>query len=588
MDENISIEKNIIHFLLQRSLSASTSLNILVQEDLPVYKKQTKSVDAARRNPVISLEMNIFPKASGFSMLVLMKNKQKSFKKRIECKGYMDFISYKMERIHSFICKNSNGLVKGIDRNQNIAQITSMNYDALNHFIRGENAWKKLDLNSAYSEFKTAIEISSDFSLAHLKIAEVELFRGDREDAADSLRKALDNQDRLIEYDLHRLKALKARLDSDSGKERQHLRILTEAFPFKKEYLYEFAESYFYQGDAEEAIKYYLRTLNLDSQYSKAHNHIAFCYSWFGDHEKAEYHFKKYVQLDKTANAYDSMASGYMFAGKYTEAIQAIEKGKQLDPDLDYLYTNLCKNYLLTGKLKSAYRSLDLQEKITDRDMTKINAQFYKAYIDYCRDDRDKCVQRLSPVIKVYSDEVYDNRLDESPALPFWLKGVTAVEKGDVQTLKAVLDRMEQKIKRKRVNATNFSSIYKFYLHLKILHSYLKDDRELILRYIAEGRRIEKKMGHWTSMFDFSYFLNEYAEIFQKLGRREQAFNLLKEIKQYNPHYAAARLNLCKIHLENNDMEKAKKEYEAAERLLTDADEDYFLKRELSSLSRAF
>lgn len=580
-DAETSIHRNLIDFLLQRSLSASTNLNILVQEDILVYKKKTKSVDSIPRNPLLAIDVEVYPKASGFTLFVSMRNKQKSYEQRFECKGYLDLISDKIEKIHSFISEKSDGLVNSVDQDRRVSQISSGNYDALNHFIKGEEAWKKLDPNAACSEYKTAIENSPKFSLAHLKLAEVQLFRGYREDAKTNLVKALENKDRLIEYDLHRLEALQARIDSNASKERQHLGILTEAFPFKKEYLFEFAESYFHQGDAEEAIKHYLKALELDPNYTKVHNHIAFCYSWVGNHKKAKEHFKRNVGVDKTANAYDSLASGCMFAGNYKEAIEATEEGKESDPNLVWLYTTQCKNFVLTGQLTRGAESLEEQEHITDRETTTTNATIYKAFIEFSRDNLDKSLQELAPGIELYADEMYANRFDETPTLPFWLRGVIAAEKGDGKTLKAMLDIMEQKIERGGVNATNFYAIYKFFIHLKILEGYLANDQESIMQYISEGKRIEKKMGYWTSMFDLSYFLNAYAEILIKLDKKNEAFALLNKVNQYNPHYAAAHLNLCKIYLDNNDIEKGKDEYSIAKNLLAGADKNFFLVKEL-------
>jgi tetratricopeptide (TPR) repeat protein len=300
----------------------------------------------------------------------------------------------------------------------------------------------------------------------------------------------------------------------------------------------------------------------------------------------AEDHFNRYVELDKTANAYDSMASGCMFAGNYTETIEAIEKGKEFDPDLDYLYTNLCKNFILIGRLTKASESIDLQDKITDRETTRINARFYKSFIEFSRDNLDKSLQELAPVLELYSDEMYANRLDESSILPFWLKGVIAAHKGDNKTLKSMLDFLEQRISRGGINATNFSPIYKFFIHLKILEAYLANDQESILQLIAEGQRIEKKMGYWTSMFDLPYFLNAYAEILIKLGRKEEALALLNKINQYNPHCAAAHLNLCRIHFDNNVMEKGKDEFAAAKVLLAEADRDFVLVKELAGIGQ--
>ncbi len=587
-DPKTNIDKNLIDFLLQRSLFASTNLTVLVKEDIPLYKKKTESIDVIPRNPVLAISVDAYPMASGFSLFVNIRNERKSYNQTFECKGNLDFISDKIEKIHSFVSEKSNGLVNSIGQNRKVTQISSGNYDALNHFIKGEEAWKKLEPNAALSEYTTAIENNPEFSLAHLRIADVLLFREDREDAKQSLLRALNNKEGLIEYDLHRLEALFARIDSNASKERQHLGILTEAFPFKKEYLYEFAESYFYQGDAEEAIKHYLRVLDVDPNYAKAHNHIAFCYAWTGNHKLAEEHFQKYVELDNTANAYDSLAYGCMFAGNYRDAIESIEKGKELNPNLDYLYTNLCKNFILTGQLTTAIEAISQRVKIADTERSAADARFYKAFIEFSRNNLDESLQELSPGIKFYADEAYTNRLDESPTLPFWLMGVIAAEKGDDKTLKAMLNIMEQKIIRGSVNATNFSSIYKFFIHLKILEGFLANDQESITRYIGEGKRIKKKMGSRTSMFDLSYFLNAYAEILMKLGREGEALTLLDEVNQYNPHYAAAHLNLCKIHLDNNEIEKGKEEYTAAKKLLAEADQDFILVKELARIGQKF
>lgn len=580
------IDKNLIDFLLQRSLFASTNLGVLLQEDIPVYKKKTESMDIVPRNPVLEIFVETHPLASGFTLFVFLRNKRKSFSQSFECKGNLDLISDKIEKIHSFISDKSDGMVKSISQERSVAQICSDNYDALNHFIKGEEAWKKLEANVAASEYKTAVENNPEFSLAHLRLGDVQLFREDREDAKQSLVRALEYKDGLIEYDIHRLEALLARIDSNASKERQHLGVLTEAFPFKKEYLYEFAESYFFQGDAEEAIKYYRRALDLDSNYARAHNHIAFCYSWIGDHEQAEKHFKRYVELDNTANAYDSLAYGCMFAGNYNEAIEAIEKGKELDPNLDYLYTNLCKNFILTGKLTNAVEAINQRVVIADRERTRADAMFYRAFTEYSRNDLDRALLELAPVLEFYTAVAYTNRLDEAPSLPFWLRGVIAAEKDDVETLKAMLDFMEQKITRAGTNATNFSSIYKFYIHLKILEGFLASDQESIMRYIAEGKRIKKKMGSRTSMLDLSYFFNAYAEILMKLGRKDEAMSLLDEAVDYNPHYAAARLNRCKILLDNGNTGKAKDEYRIAGNLLAGADKDFVLVQELGGFRK--
>jgi len=580
------VKKDLIEYLLIRSLTASTKFNIYAHDDFITYKRKTELAEVEPRRPLISITSDVYPKVTGFEILISIKNREKTRQQKFECKGYFDLISNKIEKIHSFISSESDGIIGNIEGNRTFFQICTDKFDALSHFLKGENAWKKLDSDTAYNEYRTAIENDPEFSLARLKLADVLLFRGDREDARKNLQIALEKKDKLIEYDLLRLKALMARINSDPREERQYIGLLTEAFPFKKEYHYEFAESYFHCGDADEAIKHYSKALELDADYSLAHNHIAFCYSWTGNHKLAEEHFKKYVKLDKTANSYDSLASGYMFAGRYNDAIKALKKGKELDPDLDYLYENLARNFILKHFLTKAIESVKEQVKITKRERTKINAHFNLAFIEFLRGNIEKSIQELIPVRNFYSDELYINRIDESPNLPFWLAGVIAAERGDLNGLKEVLNRMEQKITRHKVNATNYFPIYKFYIHLKILEGCLRNDMNMILRNIGEGQRIKNKMGYWSSMFNLSYFFDEYAKILIKLNRTNEALELLNEAIEYNSNYAESYINMAKIHIEKNNIEKARKEYQKALELLFDADKDSLLVREAEKIGK--
>jgi tetratricopeptide (TPR) repeat protein len=91
-------------------------------------------------------------------------------------------------------------------------------------------------------------------------------------------------------------------------------------------------------------------------------------------------------------------------------------------------------------------------------------------------------------------------------------------------------------------------------------------------------------MGYWNSMLNLSFFYNEYAEILMKLAMKEKALELLCAVTEYNPNYAASRLNLAEIYLDNNDVEKAQNEYSMAHNLLADADEDYILIPRLKNL----
>jgi serine/threonine protein kinase/Tfp pilus assembly protein PilF len=588
-EEAPDLKKNLIEYLLLRDISASTRINVIAQEDLITFKKKTESVDEKYLEPLITINSEIYPKLTGFVIFISVRNRNKTSQlKKFESKGYFDLLTNKIKDIHSFIVKESDGIIGQIEGNRTFAQICTDNIDALEHFLDGESARKKLDPDRAISKYRAAIENDPQFSLARLKMADIQIFMTLREEARQNLQEALKNKHRLIKLDLIRLRALMSRINFNPITERQYIRQLIEAYPFNQEYHYEFAESYFHCGDAEEAIRHYLRALELDSNYAKAHNHIGFCYAWLGNHSSAEKHFRKYVDLDETANSYDSLACGYMFAGRYNEAIDALDKGMEIDPNLDYLYWAQAGDFILIGALEKAKQNLQRELQITKNEQSKADACFYLAYLELLRENLEKSGQYLNLAIEHYSDTQYENTIDDFSSLPFWLEGVVAIKNGDLQKIRSVVEKFEKKIADNGVNATNYFGIYKFYIHLKMQEALLNNNEDEIDLLLEEGMRIKNRMGYWNTIFDLSYFYVAYAEVLTSLARDDEALDLLNAVIAYNPSYAAAHLKIAQIQFKQNKKEQAQQAYQKAMDILSEADQDFILIRQAGEIRKSF
>jgi len=584
----LDIPIDLIEYPLLRALSASTRWNVLVPEDVVTYKKRTMTEAIAYRPPMVDVQADLSPKVAGFDIQTTIKVGNKTYQKTFDCKGYFDFLTQRVNDLHAFLAAQSGGIIGAIEGGRTAAQISTSSYDAMDHFLRGEKAWAKLDSETAFAEYRTALENDPEFSLAHLKMADVLIFRSERDAARGHLEKARAQKERLIGVDLWRLEALFARLAAGPTEERQSRGKLTEAFPFKKEYHYEFGESYFHYGDAEEAIPAYERALKIDDRYSLAHNHLAYCYSWTGDHVRALEHFQKYLELDRTANAYDSLATGYMFGGDCDRALSVLEEGLKLNANLDYLYGNRGRNLILMGKLKEAEAAFRRQDEVTTRGHVKASTAVWSAFIELLRGRREACLQNLSPAKNYFSAPAYLDRLDEAPNLPFWLAGVAAAQAGDVPKLKEEIARLEQKITRNGVSATNFSPILKFLTHLKMLEGRLLRDPRLVLEYIEAGKRMGHKMGYWGSLFNLPYFFAQYAEILLKMNLLDEAETILSEAVRYNPNYPLSQLRLGELYLLRGNKDKARTAYESASKLLARADRDLLWLAELDQLKKKF
>lgn len=587
--ESQRLEKSLIEFLLLRSLYASTNLNIYIEKDYVVYKKQTQTVEADPQWPVLTLTAEAFPKATGFDINIGLKVKNDEFiSEKFECKGLFDLVTDKIDKIHTFISEKSQGLINALEGERTFSQICTSSLDALSSYLKGEQAWKKLDSEASYFEYRSAFENDPAFTLSLIRLAEVHLFRGEREEAREDLIQALENPQRLIQMDIYRAKALMARLDFKPIVERQYIERLKESFPFDKEFHYELGESYFNSGNAAEAVKHYKKALELDPQYFLALNHIALCYSWMGLHELAEQHAQLYLELDESANAYDSLASSYMFAGRYENALEALEQALSINPNINYLHTNKARNLILKGSLKSAAESISNQIAISSSETAKINARFYSAYIEFIRGNFEKAEEILNPVLEFYSQETHAHRLDEAASLPFWLTGFIAAKKNDIRTLEDIVSRFEKRISENNVNTTNYFPVFKFYIHLKALDAYLKNDTPEIIKNIDEGFLIRDKMGYWTSMFDRAYFFNQFAECLVSQNRDDDALTLLEDAVAYNPHHALSYVNIARLHKKHKRYEAALQAYQKARELLSQADKDYPASREIKTKESRF
>ena len=581
-----NIHKSRVEYLLLRALTASTRWNIFVHEDVVAYKKQTDSKEVPFRPAMLSISTDLYPKVTGFDIHLTLKRRDKTYRKIFNCKGQFDFLTEGLNEIQAFLASRSDGIIGPIEGNRRPNEIVTSSLDGLDSFLRGEEAWNKLDSDTAFFEFRTALENDPAFSLAHIRLAEVLAFRSDQDGARGHLEQALAQKDRLIEVDLLRLHALLARLNYKPGEERQYLGKLIEQYPFKKEYHYEFAESYFICGDAEEAIKHYQKALELDGHYSLAHNHIAYCYSWIGDHARALEHFQEYQSLDHSANSFDSLASGYMFQGDCDRALGVLEEGIKLSPKLDYLFGNAARNYILLGSLKKAQEAVRRQAEVTTREFTRLNSEFWLAYIELLRGNKDGCLRILSPVLDYYGQEQYRDRLEEAPNLPLWLSGVMAATDGDGKKLHDVISKLEQKIVRNGVSATNFFPIFKFYIHLMALEGWLQKDPSQVVKYVEEGKRIRVKMGYRSSFFNLPYFCCQYADLLLKISRPDEAEAILNESNRYNGRYTGTHLGLAEVHIARGDQAGARSEYDQAKQLLGEADDDYVMASALDRLGR--
>ena len=113
--------------------------------------------------------------------------------------------------------------------------------------------------------------------------------------------------------------------------------------------VFEQATQAFADGNYQEAIKLYEKTLEIHPNFAPSYNYLGLCHRAIGsDMTEAKYLFRKAVEIDpKYALAYDNLLKAYYDEGDFDKAIQYGLKAIEIDPALYTVRLKLAWIYLL-------------------------------------------------------------------------------------------------------------------------------------------------------------------------------------------------------------------------------------------------
>ena len=437
-------------------------------------------------------------------------------------------------------------------------QLLSPRWDALRHYFRGAKAWERYDMNSSELELRSALEIDPNLALAHLMLGEVRVFQNQWDAAQTEILAARKQARALTEVDQYRVEAFLARVFGMPFEERVQWQKLIGLQPYKREYLYELAESYFHTADVDEAISKYQDALSLDSKYELAYNHLAYCYSWRGDHAQALIACLRYLELDPSANAYDSLGDAYMQGGNYAKAEEMKLKAMQMDPQMYYASRSLAFIKMRCGRYKAAAESL---KPFLDLPDDAVKAQYCAAlaYLYFRKLELDQALSMCEQGLRMVGSVQYDAPHDEL----IWLKGLIAIERRNMPAARQALGQLRTILHSSSLNAMNYKPAYKYYLHLLAKVSAEDGKTQEAVTAINDLKWIKSKLGYWSTNYDQAFFFDGIGQIYEKIKRPPEAEQAYRDALTYNPHYGLARFHLAKIMKKRGAVEDAQREAKA-------------------------
>jgi len=421
-------------------------------------------------------------------------------------------------------------------------QLLSSRWDALRHYYSGAKAWDRLDMNTAEREFRSALEIDPNLALAHLKLGEIRVFQNQWDAAQTEILAARRQAESLTEADQYRVEAFLARVFGKPFEERVQFQKLIGLQPYNKDNLYELAESYFHTADVDEAVSKYQDALSLDSDFDRAHNHLAYCYSWKGDHEKALAAARRYLALDPSANAYDSLGDVYIQAGNYAKAKEMKLTALRLDPQMYYASLNLGYIEMLCGRNRAAEKHLKSSlPAVNGTDRARYFAAL--AFLYSRMGNLDTALKMCEEGLKMAGSVQYDAPHDEL----IWNSGLIQLKRGNMAAARKALNQLRNILNSNLITAMNYKPAYKYYLHLLAGISAAEGRIEEAGAAINDLKWIKSKLGYWSTPYDQAFFMDAIGLIHEKMKQPHEAELAYREALAYNPHYALARFHLAKL-----------------------------------------
>ncbi len=581
--ETSSVSPDIVRFAVERVLSQFPEITVTNEQEyglMAALKKERldESAEAAGLTdrlrhlintgrerdlqPAIRVSGNVLESRAGIALRTRIVNSGENQDFVIESRGVNDLLAHGIDDFALRIWRLSGDrLEKRTDLPPNVVAATrllSPHWDAIVYYWRGAEAWERLEYGLAQNELRRALEIDPSLALAHLMLGELFVFDHQWSLALTEIDTARLHKTALTDIDQLRADALFARAAGNTLEERICLQKLTELRPHRKEYRYELAESYFHTADVEMAIPKYLDALQLDPQYALAYNHLGFCYSWKGDHARAFEALRKYLEIDHSANALDSIGDAYLCAGAYEEAAKYKLMAIQQDPLLFYARRSLPYIDLFRGRFRKAESQLlDLIQSDEDK-LEQAHHYAALAFVYYMNSNFAQAAKtcRLGQDLVTFSPK--DAPADELT----WLDGLIELKQRNLDGARQALERLRAALDASSITATNYKPVYKYWLHLLACVRAAEGRRHESMQALNDLRAIQHKLGYWSTPYDRAFFLNEIGIVYDRISRRKEAADSYRQSIAYNSHYALSHFYLARLLQSDRNLAEARQEAE--------------------------
>ncbi len=240
----------------------------------------------------------------------------------------------------------------------NVAEITSQNLEAYQHYFKGEEFIDKLDFDLAIEELKKAIKLDSTFGLAYYRLAYAVDWEMNPQHSAKYITKAISMLNRIPEKERYLARALATNIQEGRSAAIEVLDEMEKIYPNDKEMLYNIGDWSYHIGDLVKAKQYLEKVLAMDPVFIRALQHLSWTDRDLGLYEDMFHVAKQYNSISDSKESLNLLSDAFIELGSFQEGLQFIKRTRELHPERDYLTSIVAKFYVFQERYDEAEKEL--------------------------------------------------------------------------------------------------------------------------------------------------------------------------------------------------------------------------------------
>lgn len=284
-------------------------------------------------------------------------------------------------------------------------EFTTSSDQAYQAFMAGESLRKSVYYHEAIPEYEKAVRIDSNFAVAYLMLAELNIEFGNREQAQMYIEKARSLFPLITPKEQLMIKTYGAYVNNDLKNYRDYIHEFVKLYPDDIKANQFQAELYMRDRDYKNAIVEYEKIIQKDAGYAAAYNMLGYINYYAGNFDEALLNVRKYSMVaSKEANPHDSYGEILMYLGRYDEAIKEFEAANKIKPDLDFILRHLGMAHRSIGKYRDAIGYFERAREFSRSEIFAARIDEDIAYTHFLAGDKELAVEILEPIFREHPE----------------------------------------------------------------------------------------------------------------------------------------------------------------------------------------